>query len=91
MAEKTTARASARWEEPVYDECGKFWTAHVRHRLTDRERAAGLEAAVYGPDVDACVRETVRQDRVWCEFPLRSGDPGGARERLRFLTSGGAA
>ncbi|MBE1534233.1 hypothetical protein [Actinomadura algeriensis] len=91
MGDKVKAGASARWEAPTYDPEGKFWTARLRFRLTDRERAVGLEGTVYGPDVDACVRETVRQDRAWCEYPLRSGDRDGARERLRFLASGGAA
>ncbi|OLT33644.1 hypothetical protein BJF79_34300 [Actinomadura sp. CNU-125] len=89
MGDKVKAGTSVRWGAPTYTPEGEFWTALLRYRLTDRERAVGLEAAVFGPDVDACVRETVRQDREWCEFPLRSGDREGARERLRFLATGG--
>ncbi|QFG24902.1 hypothetical protein [Actinomadura sp. WMMB 499] len=90
MDDKITARASARWDAPAYDESGEFWVARVRYRLTDRERAVGIEPVVYGPTLWACVAEADRQDRAWCEYPLRSGDRDGARERLRFLAGGAA-
>ncbi|GAA2404443.1 hypothetical protein GCM10010191_10220 [Actinomadura vinacea] len=88
MVNHTKATASRRWEPLECDEQGEFWTARLHCRLPDRERAAGLETAVYGPTADACVRETVRQDRLWAEFPLRAGDNEGARARLHYLVGG---
>ncbi|MEV5825874.1 hypothetical protein AB0L25_09880 [Spirillospora sp. NPDC052242] len=46
MGSKPTVGASARWDGPTYDESGKFWSASVRYRLTDRERAVGIEPVV---------------------------------------------
>ncbi|GAA2442045.1 hypothetical protein GCM10010191_67910 [Actinomadura vinacea] len=89
MDNKVTATASRRWEPLEYDEQGEFWTARLQYPLPDRERVAGLETAVYGPTADACVRETVRQDRLWAEFPLRTGDSQRARARLHYLVGGG--
>jgi hypothetical protein len=90
MDDKATGTVSRRWEDPTYNAEGKFWTAELRSPLSVCEQRAGLERAVYGPTADACVRETVRQDRVWAEYPLRKEDRDGARGRLRFLAGGAA-
>ncbi|CNE34744.1 Uncharacterised protein [Mycobacterium tuberculosis] len=86
MDNETTVRVSRRWDGPAWT--GNHWTARLRNRLTPPEERAGLETAVYGPDADACVRETVRQDRLWAEFPLRTDDRDGARRRLHYLAGG---
>ena len=88
MDNETTARASRRWEALEFNADGKHWTARLALRLSAREVAAGLESAVYGPDADACVRETVRQDRLWAEFPLRTHDRDAARKRPHYLAGG---
>ncbi|WP_395111158.1 hypothetical protein [Actinomadura sp. SCN-SB] len=83
MADKTTAQVSRRWAGPV--RTGDYWTARLTVALSPREVRAGLESVVFGPDAHACAREAHRQDRVWCEFPLRTRDRDGARRRLAFL------
>jgi len=84
MTDKASAaRVSRRWDGP--EQTGAHWTARLKTPLSPREVRAGLESAVYGPDADACARETHRQDRVWCEFPLIRNDRDGARGRLAFL------
>ncbi|GLZ09269.1 hypothetical protein Acsp03_67350 [Actinomadura sp. NBRC 104412] len=80
-----TATTSARWHAPEL--CGDHWVARVRYRVSEREHAAGIEPAVFGPTLDACVRETARMDRLWALFPARNGDSGRSRERARFLAS----
>ncbi|MEV3921252.1 hypothetical protein [Actinomadura coerulea] len=60
MDDKTTARVSRRWDNPTFDAKGNHWTSQLHARLTPREERAGLVSTVYGPDADACVRETAR-------------------------------
>lgn len=91
MEDKTTATTSARWDVPVWDADGNHWTARARSGVTSREHAAGIEPVVFGPTLDACVRETARMDRLWALFPARHGDDERSRERVRFLASGGAS
>lgn len=91
MEHKTTAVPSVRWDPPTCDKEGNFWVARLRYPVTDREHAAGIEPAVFGPTDDACVRETRRMDRLWILLPERSGETELSRARVRFLASGGAA
>jgi hypothetical protein len=86
MDNETTARVSRRWDGPT--QTGNHWTARLQDRLASPEEQAGLETAVYGPDADACARETVRQDRLWAESPLRTDDRDHARRRLHYLAGG---
>lgn len=86
--QSSAPRVSRRWDGPTFDADGNHWTARLKSPLSPSEVRAGLESAVYGPDADACARETVRQDREWCEYPLRAGDRDGARARLAFLAGG---
>lgn len=90
MNPKITAQPSRRWRAPEYHENGKhgpYWVARLCDpRLTDAELAAGLEPSAFGPDEAACVRETVRQDRVWAMIPAKNGDAEKSRERVAYLT-----
>lgn len=79
---------SPRWYPPVIDADGAYWTARLRIPLLPSETGA-LETEVYGPDRDACVREAVRADRVWSLYPARQCDDERARQRIRYLASGG--
>jgi hypothetical protein len=50
---------SARWCAPEYVASGGFW----RSRLRMPDSAGPLDTAAYGPDREACIRETRRMDR----------------------------
>ncbi|GLY87762.1 hypothetical protein [Actinoallomurus iriomotensis] len=87
MGSNPTATTSPRWSEPERSEDGTYWRARLTvPRLSAAEQAAGLEPAVYGPTEDACQRETVRQDQIWADMPLRTGDHAEAVRRVRYLS-----
>ncbi|GLZ14416.1 hypothetical protein Acsp04_46510 [Actinomadura sp. NBRC 104425] len=90
MDDKATARVSRRWDGPTFDADGKYLVARLRVQVPAREHAAGIEPAVFGPTEWACIAETVRQDRLWAEYPLWAGDGEGARRRRQYLAGGGA-
>lgn len=85
MAQQSTV--SPRWSEPEQPTGGSWWRSRLTGSpLTAPDRAAGLEPIVFGPTRDACIRETKRQDRVWADIPLRTGNREEAVRRLRLVT-----
>ncbi|WP_252781124.1 hypothetical protein [Actinoallomurus rhizosphaericola] len=77
MGNERTATVSPRWTRPERSEDGTYWHA----RLVRPEDAGALDCDAYGPTEAACVRETVRQDRVWAaRGRLSEGDVKGAGE-----------
>jgi hypothetical protein len=64
MTGHNDAATSARWDDPVWDEGGRFWRATLREPLTPAERASDVPTVAYGPTLAACVAETARVDRL---------------------------
>mgnify|MGYP001179305776 CR=1 FL=1 len=88
LIEKPTPRPSRRWEPIEQDPHDGYYTARLTYELPAKEHAAGLEPQVFGPDPDACLRETRRQDHLWVDLAVRGGDHELAQLRMRCLARG---
>lgn len=80
MNAEPTVTVSRRWHPPKERPDGT-WIAE----LVDPEAADVFERRAYGPDADACARETQRHDKAWVAAALRAGDRDTADERLRTV------
>ena len=84
-----TDAPSRRWDGPEYDPHGNFWVARLKHPPTPSEMAAGVEPHAFGPDRDACIRETQRLDALWAWLPMRAGNVAAVERRRAYLRGEG--
>jgi hypothetical protein len=80
MTEERTATVSKRWTQPRERGDGT-WIAE----LVDPDSAGPLQNKAFGPNADACARETGRYDQEWIASAARAGKKTEAEARLRFL------